>query len=271
MSFPSSIFLASSAKYFGFVDPKNAYNPHWDITWSFTYALTGTEHGFSTFLTTNPTLSTALPGQYLGYLGNYPYILTDDGEYILTEEGERLTYESPVSGYDISGILAIAFDSTGFFALSDTDNIGISRDNVKQNSLIVRHNNRVVFNEHLSSLDTSFILASSSKVYNTLRFRLTDTNKLYIDYHRENQKFKNLATVTLSTFDPNELSSLYPAFSYSSPISSKNITPSTIWLSNFHTQGNTEDPTYETIPFTPLVNETPLIYTTLSGISANPI
>jgi hypothetical protein len=44
------ISLSSNAKYFGIIDPKKAYNLNWDVVWSFTYALTGTQHGFSSFL-----------------------------------------------------------------------------------------------------------------------------------------------------------------------------------------------------------------------------
>lgn len=272
MSFPSTISLASSAKYFGFVDPKNAYNANWDITWSFTFALTGIQHGFCTFLTTNPLLSSAIPGQYLGYLGNYPYLMDETGEFILSEDFERLTYETPsTSAYDISGVLAIAFDSTGYFALSDSDNSGIAQPNAKSNSLIVRSNNRLVFNEHLSSLDTSFFLASSVKSYQTLRFRLANGNKLYVDYQIPSSKYKNLATINLSSFKVDENQILYPAFSFSSPISSNSIPPSTIWMKNFHTQGCESSPTYETVQYTPLLTESGTIYTTISGISANPV
>ena len=51
MSFPADIKLPANAKYFAFVDNNNQYNPSYDITWSFQYALTGTEAGFCTFLT----------------------------------------------------------------------------------------------------------------------------------------------------------------------------------------------------------------------------
>jgi hypothetical protein len=271
MAFPSNIFLASSAKYFGFVDPKMSYNAHWDITWSFTFALTGSEHGFCTFLTTNPLLSTGLPGQYLGYLGNYPYILTESGEYLLTESGERLTYEATtLSAYDTNGVLAIAFDSTGYFALSDADNSGLPINDIKRNSLTVRNNNGVVCHDALSALDTSFFLSSSVKNYQTLRFRLANGDKLYIDYKKGNADYKNLKTVSLSNFSIDENLILYPAFSFSSPISSISIKPSTLWLKNFHTQGNTSEPTYEILPFNSIYPSN-VTYTTISGITANPI
>ena len=251
MSFPSNIYLASSAKYFGFVDPKSGYNDNWDITWSFTFALTGAQHGFCTFLTTSPSPLSSIPGQYLGYL--------DD----LTP----ITPESPTA---IGGVLAIAFDSTGYFALSDVNNFGISTTNCKPNSLVIRHGKSLIFNEHLSSLDTSFFLSSSTKSYQTLRFRLANTDKLYIDYKPTSGKYKNLATVNISAFRVNnEL--LYPAFSYSSPISSISIDPSTLWIKNFHTQGCKNEPTYEIEDYIPLLPDGGTIYTSISGISATPI
>jgi hypothetical protein len=271
MSYPSDILLPINAKYLGFVDPTYDYNSHWDITWSFTYALSGTEHAFCTFLTTNNTLTSGVPGQYLGYLGNYPYILTETGEYLLGEDNERLLYDSITpSSYDSNGILAIAFDSTGYFALSNTSNTGVSLDQIKKNSLIIRSDVGVVFNEALSSLDTNFTLASSTKDFKTIRIRLANAGKkLSVDYKHATDQFKNLVSLNLSSFnvDANEI--LYPAFTYCSPVSSASITPSKLWLKNFHTQGNNVAPTYETSTFIPLTSTILTNYTTISGISAN--
>jgi hypothetical protein len=75
MSYPGDVLIPVNAKYFGFVDNKMPYNSHWDITWSFQFCLSGDEHGFCTFLTTTPTISSGIPGHYLGYLGDIPYIL----------------------------------------------------------------------------------------------------------------------------------------------------------------------------------------------------
>ena len=239
MSYPIDVFLPTNAKFFGFIDPKLAYNPNWDITWSFTYALTGIQHGFCTFLSPNPSLSSQIPGQYMGYLGNTPF-------------------------------LSIAFDSTGYFALSNTKAGGISQSSTKKNSLIVRDiNNTVIFNEHLSSLDTNFILASSSKIYNTLRFRYANAGKkLYIDYHKDNDKYKNLTAITMSSYNLSDNDIVYPGVTFSSPISSTLITPSTLWLSNFHTQGNTLAPNYETLEFIPLTSIQKNGYTTLDAVTA---
>ena len=243
MAFPSTVTLPISAKYFGLVDPKFSYNTNWDITWSFTYALTGTQHGICTFLSTTPILSNGLPGQYLGYSG----------------------YDT----YNSNGVLAIALDSTGYFALSDAYNNGVNISQVNANSLIVRSGNNVIFNEPLSSLDTSFSLASSIKNYQTLRFRLANSaTKLYVDYKNSDNIFNNLATIAISTFDISTAPLVYPAVTYCSPISSLSITPSTIWLKNFHTQGNTGDPTYEITEFVPLTSTLVNSFTTISGITA---
>ena len=226
MAFPSDVLL-SSAKYLGFVDSKYAYNINWDVVWSFTYAITGTQHGFCTFLTTNPLLSTGIPGQYMGYYGN-----------------------SPLS----AGILAITFDSTGYFALSNTSVGGIPISSTRPNSLVVRDStNTVIFNQPLSSLDTSFVLASSTKDYKTLRFRYSNGGKkLYIDYYKDLQTFDNLATISISTLNITDSMVVYPGFTFCSPISSISITPSTLYLQNFHTQGNVSSPTYETLDYVPL-------------------
>jgi hypothetical protein len=241
MPFPPDISLSSNAKYFGMTDPIKDYNLNWDIVWSFTYALTGTEHGFCTFLTNTPTLTGCLPGHYLGY-------------------------------NNVNGLLGIAFDSTGYFALSTPSRTGISLSNTKKNSLIIRDsNNDVIYNEQLSSLDTNFILSSSIKVYQTLRFRYCNAgNKLYIDYKKSNIDYSNLLTINISSLNINDNTIAYPGFSFCSPISSLNIFPSSMYIQNFHTQGNDVTPTYETSEMIPLTGEISSSYTTLSGISASP-
>ena len=202
MPFPSDVFLPLSAKYHGFVDSKTGYNSHWDITWSFTYALTGTEHAFCTFLTTNPELEGGIPGQYLGYLGINQYLLDENGSVITDEFGDNILIEGygSLSSYNTSGILAIAFDSTGYFALSSAENSGVSVGDRTINSLIVRDpNNRVICNVALSSLDTGFHLASSVKTYQTMRFRLGNAGrKLQIDYRATDLKYINLTTLNVS-------------------------------------------------------------------------
>ena len=113
MSYPSNIVLPTDAKYFGFVDPKYAYNTHWDITWSFSYALTGVQHGFCTYLASKTILYDTIPGHHLGYSSHTNTLNYDESPIVY--DNELLIYGDtrlhPV------GPLAIAFDSTGYFAL----------------------------------------------------------------------------------------------------------------------------------------------------------
>ncbi len=278
MAVRTDILLAPSAKYFGFVDDHTAYNTNWDITWSFTYALTGEQHGFCTYLAVSSTpslsglpLSTiVLPGQYLTYHGNYPYLLDEDFNPILDENDENIYVEGD-SVYSPNGFLAIAFDSTGYFALSDeylpTD--GVSLENTIPNSLIVREGPTVIFNEALSSLDSSFQLATSAKEFKTLRFRVANAvKKLYVDYKNEySDSYRNLATINLSNIDVDGYRLAYPTFAYCSPVSSLTIDPSKLWLKNFHVHGNPNLPTTESVEFTPLSSSS-TGYTTISGITA---
>jgi hypothetical protein len=242
MAYPNDIFLPANSKEFGFVDSKYDYNGHWDIVWSFTFALTGTEHAFATFLTTNPNLSTGNAGQYLGYF----------------------TISPPIQ----NGRLVIAFDSTGLFALPISGNPGVALSAVKHDALIIRdEDNNVIFNEALSSLSTDFFLASANKNYQTLRFRFSNAGrKLSIDYKKERTEYQTLTSVTIN-FDLSAYPILYPALTFCSPISSL-TTPSTMYIKNFHTQGSVESPTYESLSSLSLSVFVPTTFTTLSAISA---
>jgi hypothetical protein len=241
MPFPSDIKLSPDAKYFGIVDYKKPYNLNWDVVWSFTYALTGVQHGFCTFLTTGQSIS-GLPGQYLGCNND-------------------------------NFVLSIGFDSTGYFALSSPLRNGVLLSDTKPNSLIIRDSvNNVVFNERLSSLNTDFILASSVKAYQTLRFRYSNAGrKISVDYKIDGKKYSNITSLSISSLNINDNFIVYPGFSFCSPISGLNITPSTMHIQNFHTQGNTDYPTYETTECIPLTSIVPTTFTTISGISAFPM
>lgn len=244
MAYPPDVLLPINAKYTGFADSNKAFNVHWDIIWSFTFALTGTEHGFCTFLTINPNLTGAIPGQYLGFQGASAF------------------------NYSKSGLLAIAFDSTGYFALSNYGNGGVSLSGVKKNSLIVRnYNNDVIFNECLSTLDTTFFLASATKNYQTLRFRLTSSGKrLYIDYKTSQTLYKTLTTVDIPGFTADSYPLLYTGLTFCSPISSSSTSPSTMFLKNFNYEGLSSVETYETLSSASIYPDT-LGYTSISAIT----
>lgn len=246
MSFiPTDVFLPLNAKYHGFVQTNKPMNLNWEVTWSFTFALTGVQHGFCTFLTSNPSLTGGIPGQYLGFLGNSS------------------------TGYSKSGLFSIGFDTTGLFALSSTSNTGVKLSAITPNSLIIRdYNNAVIFNSPLSSLSTEFILTSSTKVFQTLRFRVTRGGQmLYIDFKRNNTTYKLLTSVSISGNTLVSSPLVYAGLTFCSPISSNTIIPSTMWVNNFNVEGQSTTSTIETIPMVSIY-ENSLTFTTISGISA---
>ena len=245
MSFPSDVLLPIDAKYFGFQ-----------------YSLSGTQHGFCTFLTSNNSLSSGIPGQYLGYLVVDPYILDETSTPLTTEGGEFLTYEDGIE--ESRGVVAIAFDTTGYFALSNITNPGVSIEETKPNSLIVRDSNKnVVFNETLTDLDSDFILTENS--FKTLRFRYERCGKrISIDWRKDGTYFRNLTTIELNSSRDKINVKLYPSFCFSSPISSSILTPSTLKLKNFHVQGMSGNPNYETSGFLPLTSARPTQFTSIS-------
>jgi len=245
MALPSDVFLPVNAKYYGFVQTDKPMNLNWEVTWSFTFALTGTEHGICSFLTTDPSLATGIPGQYLGYLGN------------------------TVSGYSRSGLFAVGFDTTGKFALSSTSNVGVRLSAVKPYSLVIRdYDNTVIFNRPLSSLSTEFILTSSSKVFQTLRFRVTKGGKkLYIDFKNNSSEYTLLTSVSLSGISISDNTQVYAGLTFCSPISGNTTDVSTLFLKNFNVEGVASTPTSETIPMISIY-ENGSTYTTISAISA---
>lgn len=273
MAFPSDILLPASAKYYAFVDEKLTYNPHWDINWSFEYALSGSEAGFCTFLTNFPPV-TGWPGHYLGYSGNAhlsSYLITENGEYIITENGERLLVESE-TGIGNNGILAIGFDSTGLFALSSSSRGGVGLGSVRRNSLIIRDAyDDVIVNVQLSALDSRFTLLSGGNIYQTLRFRYSQAgNKLSIDFKRNvDTNFITLTSIVTELVVPDDFPEVYTGFCYCSPISASATSPATMRVRNFHTQGNTLLENYERTTFTPITASKLTSYTTLSSLTAN--
>lgn len=273
MSYPSDISLPTNAKYFAFVDHKLSYNPHWDITWSFTYALSAKEAGISTFLT-NFLPTTGFPGQYLGYSGNAnlsSYITDENGNYILTENGEKLLVEGE-TGIGPNGILAIGLDSTGLFALSSSTRGGVGISNIRPYSLIIRNSDdNVVVNTQLSALNSEFLLLSSGGFnYQTLRFRYSKAGeKLSIDFKRSSDtKFKLLTSINYSFVYPDNFSDIRVGFCFCSPISSSSISAGTLKLKNFHTQGNVNDVSHEFTLFTPITAAKLTNYTTLSSLTS---
>jgi hypothetical protein len=260
MSFPSDVTLPTNAKYIAFVDEKKNYNPNYDIIWSFQYAISGSNTGifrkecaFATFLTSSTPSVSAIPGHYLGYSGNTPlsaFLLDENGDYVLSEDSERIILEGNSENDGLIG-LCIAFDTSGLFALSSSSRPGVGLNNIKRNSLIIRDiNDNITLYEELSNIDPAFTILSSSKVYKTLRFKYTNTDKLTIDYKMEGSNtFVELTSVNINS-NSDSISHFCPGFSYCSPVSSlASIRTANLYLKNFHVQGTENLTTVETIPF----------------------
>jgi hypothetical protein len=259
MSVPNDILLPSDAKYISFVDPKLRLNPHYDIVWSFQIALTGTEHAFSTFLI-NDSNFISNNGHYLGIPIDINTIATELFIPILTESGENITTQSSLS----TALLSISFDTTGFNALSTPFREGLLKSQIKKNSITIRDDNQeVIYHNALSALSlsangTTFVMTSTQQYWQTLRFRLSNLgSKLDIDLKRD-VEYTTILSLPVSISITNEIQT-YVGFSFTTPVSSSVSQPlsSTLFLNNFHIQGNTSEPTYEiidNIPFAIDVN-----------------
>lgn len=232
MTFAPDISLPTNANYIIIGEFDKEYNAHWDITWSFTYALTGNEHGICTYLTDSIPVSST-PGHYMGYINQYG---------------------------NPNGFLAIALDTTGFFAVSSNTAEGINQNNVLRKSIIVRNNEKLIYNQPLSALNTDFLFTETNYNPKTLRFRVANgLKKLYVDF-KDDKKYINLLQIPLSGYDPDDYLKIYPVISYTSPVSSQIASNSKFWLSNFHVQGVEDAPTYEFCDFVALSTQQISVY-----------
>jgi hypothetical protein len=256
MSVPNDILLPVNAKYISFVDPKLKFNPHYDVVWSFQIALTGTEHAFSTFLVNNSNF-TPEKGHYLGLPIDINAITTELSTPITTEYSEYITTQESLS----TTLISISFDTTGFNALSTPFREGLKRSEIKRNSLTIRNDNQeVIYHNALSALalsgsKTTFVMTSSQTYWQTLRFRLSNLgSKLDIDLKTDNDYVTIFSLpVNISITNENQICA---GFSFTSPVSSTLTPNSTLFLNNFHIQGNTSTPTYEIIDNNPFVIDT---------------
>jgi len=286
MAFPSDIALPANAKYFSYIESVKRYNTNYDVVWSFQFAISSgnpnAQYILTTFLTNTPYL-TAYPAQYGGYSTNMngvylrdetgDFLLTDTYErylleeacvgldYLLTEDGEILLTEDgiPFIGDDIScnpsGLLGIAIDTTGLFALSSTLRDGVTYNNVKPYSLIVRNDfDNVLYNEQLSSINSDFFFLSSQANYQTIRVRTANKgNLLYIDYKSPTATTYTLLTSFAIDLYTQDNSYAYIGVSFSSPVSSSTMAPVTLYMKNFHIEGNSAlDIAYEDLNYSPL-------------------
>jgi len=205
-----------------------AFNANYDIVWSFQYSLCGQSNasaGFVTFLTENLTLTGGGIGRALG-----------------CGPSSNFTNTSNVSG--VSGHqLSIAFDTTGLYS---TSGHGFTTNkSASANSLIIRKGNTFTLLSafQLSGLDTNFTLLSTSTVYNTLRFTLTNSAQILKIDLLKNNEYVNLINVNTSNTIYNVLSTKYfIGVSYATPVSG-NSNKAVLKIKDFHIQGTTQTPT----------------------------
>lgn len=204
-----------------------AFNANYDIVWSFQYSLCGQSNasaGFVTFLTENPTLTGGGIGRALGCGPSSNYTNTSN--------------VSGVSGHQLS----IAFDTTGLYS---TSGYGFTTNATSSaNSLVIRKGNTFTLLSafQLSGLDTKFTLLSTSTVYNTLRFTLTNSAQiLKIDVLRDTE-YVNLVEVKTFNTIYNSLSTKYfIGVSYATPVSG-NSNKAVLKIKDFHIHGTTQVP-----------------------------
>jgi len=219
------------------------FNVNYDLIWSFKFALTGdttaTQGGFTTFLKYgNETLSGGGGYQALGYLPT-------------------------TNGGMVSAVLAVGFDTNGYFALSTTNyNGNSSLPNIPTFS--VRGgapNYNLLYTAPLSSLSTEFTLLTTSVNYCWLRFRLGDVcGKVYIDYRlSDGSQYIPLTSIPVSLVYTDS-TVMNVGISYATPLTTTSLAESTLLIKSFTVEGNTSS-TASTTLYTNLtsVGETILI------------
>jgi len=206
------------------------FNANYDIIWSFKFSLCGStlqsQGAFCTFLKeSSSNLYPGLTANYLGYVNGCQY--------------------TPTQG--ISGaLIGIAFDTTGYFALSTTvtgcsaiPGVGVSQ--IIPNSLIIRGpapDCEVLYNTSLSSLTTNFTLLTTNETYCWLRFRMGNFFRtLTIDYrYSDDTQYMQLTAVPISI--PIENTTFVNiGMSYSTPMTSSSTNEAIFRIKNFHVEG----------------------------------
>jgi hypothetical protein len=240
MSFPSDVQLPIDSKYYCYRDT-NRYNSNYDITWSMKYQLSGNiskQAGFAAFLSTTTTSPSVIPGQYLCTKSQH---LSGDVTVTIKSSTTTLTAK-PIN------IVSIAFDTTGYYALSSALRPGVSINSLSANSLIVRgYDDTIIFNSQLSSL--GFSLDNS---YQTIRYRYSNSNQaLTIDYRSNtNVNYTNLATISIPYRIINESNAdnIAAGITFCSPISTSATNQFiNLVLNNFHIEGTSNNTKVKTI------------------------
>ena len=288
MAFPITVTLPDNARYYNFVETKKNFNANYDITWSFSYYFpassfqSGQPHyqlGFATFLTSLSAPISALPGQYLGdqdpeYVLSAAALLTETPEVLKTEGDSTILLESAI----LSGSLVkVAFDSTGFYALTGRDDrpgVGLETDCFREALVVRDFDHNVLANAPLSTMSTSFSTLSTN-TFRTLRFRYINLGqKLHIDVREsDTTTYSSLTTINLNyrLNNTTNLDNIFVGFSLCTPISTENyaLSAGDFYLRNFHIEGHEGDTVETETVTTPLLSTVPNIpTTTVSNITA---
>tara|TARA_R100001129_G_scaffold143093_1_gene104158 strand:- start:31 stop:894 length:864 start_codon:yes stop_codon:yes gene_type:complete len=287
MAFPSDVLLPANARYYNFVETKKNFNSNYDITWSFSYYFPASsiqthnnyQFGFTTFLTSLSSPISALPGQYLGdqdpeYVLSAAALLTETPEVLKTEGDSTILLESAI----LSGSLVkVAFDSTGFYALTGRDDrpgVGLETDCFREALVVRDFDHNVLANAPLSTMSTSFSTLSTN-TFRTLRFRYINLGqKLHIDVREsDTTTYSSLTTINLNyrLNNTTNLDNIFVGFSLCTPISTENyaLSAGDFYLRNFHIEGHEGDTVETETVTTPLLSTVPNIpTTTVSNITA---
>lgn len=274
-----------------------AFNANYDIIWSFKFSLCGSssqsQGAFCTFLKQSSTsLQSGLTGNYIGYVDGFDYdtlnCLAAENTICLDTEINTLTsnidnnvilLEQEVGPPDSTntrgmsgGLIGIAFDTTGYFALSSLFGggntvTGVTNSQVIPNSLIIRGpapDCDVIYNVSLTSLSTNFTLLTTNETYCWLRFRIGDFFKsLTIDYrYNDDIQYTQLTSLPISIPIENT-TFVNVGMSYSTPMTSSSTNEAILRIKNFHVEGTNA---YPNITLTP--NVTATITTLLTETSA---
>jgi hypothetical protein len=228
MSFLPEISIPASATYYSFVDKTKTYNSNHDIIWSFNFLLSNTnlaQTGICTFLTplSNNTNSIQ-PGHYLGTAK------TGDTSMSLLSNGSTRS----VTPF---GVIRIAFDSTGYYALSTSTRTGVSLSNVKQNALIIRDcDDNLLLNSSLNS--TEFVFNNNNQIIQCLYSNLN--RQLTVSYKSlTSTDFSTLTSIELPFNIINDVNTdnLRVGLSYCSPVSTTSTSKARMLLYSLSTDG----------------------------------
>lgn len=231
MDYPTLPLSAAAVAVF-----EEGMSPQYDITWSFTYELSGLtagdEIGYCMFLQDAfHTLSGGGVGPDLGFSGGGA-----------TAGATAIAMNNPVLG--------IGFDSLGVFAAPITYTDATTRSGVDYvpNSVTIRDSN---FDVVSTQALTAFDIVSTGK--RTIRARLGDYGrKLFVDYKNEGDTFFTHILTQDVSLDISPGSRYRPGVSLVKPLTGTH-TNGTIITTGFHVEGNQNDAVEEEFEFTPLV------------------